>query len=84
VIRPNRHAQKRRGQGRRVGLLFSAGLWLLLVALFYFQTADQSAGLAKRLGFREKQQSELVGVASVIDGATIEIHGRRIRLFVLN
>jgi len=65
----------------RVGIVVTAGLWLVLVGLFYYQAADQPMGLVGPLGSSRTEHRSITGVASVVDGDTLEIHGRRIRLF---
>jgi endonuclease YncB( thermonuclease family) len=46
--------------------------WLIVASLCAFGLAASGPAIA---------ENDLIGVASVIDGDTIEIHGRRIRLF---
>lgn len=51
--------------------------WVYLVAAVAIVLGGWWAALGPRA---DAQQSSLSGVASVIDGDTIEIHGQRIRL----
>jgi endonuclease YncB( thermonuclease family) len=74
---PSITSSQRRVRKRRLGVAVTASLWVVLIGLFYYQSADKPDWLS----WFGAEHDRLAGTASVIDGDTIEVHGRRIRLF---